>query len=52
MVSTPVEFSSGEVTHQPITLKELVPIVLAAAIWGKQWNGKTVLAQCDNAAVK
>ena len=34
-----------------ITLKELVPIVLAAAIWGKQWIGKTVLAQCDNAAV-
>ena len=34
-----------------ITLKELVPIVLAAGIWGKQWIGKTVLAQCDNAAV-
>lgn len=34
-----------------ITLKELVPIVLATAIWEKQWIGKTVLAQCDNAAV-
>lgn len=36
-------------TH--ITVKELAPIVVAATIWGKDWRGKTVLAQCDNTAV-
>ena len=41
--------SALEKSH--ITLKELIPIVLAAAIWEKQWTGKTVLAQCDNTAV-
>ena len=31
-----------------ITVKELVPIVLAAGIWGKQWSGKNIMAYCDN----
>jgi hypothetical protein len=30
---------------------QLIPIVLAAAIWGREWSGLTVQAQCDNAAV-
>ncbi len=30
--------------------KELLPIVVAAVIWGKLWNG-SVLAMCDNMAV-
>ena len=34
-----------------MVLKELVPIVLAAALWGKEWTSKTVMARCDNAAV-
>ena len=34
-----------------ITIKELVPVVLAAAVWGKEWVGQTVQAHCDNAAV-
>ncbi len=34
-----------------ITVKELVPIVLACALWAHQWKGKTVLCRCDNAAV-
>ena len=34
-----------------ITTKELVPIVLAAAVWGADWKGKNVMALCDNAAV-
>lgn len=34
-----------------ITVKELVPIVLACAIWGKSWSGKMIQCQCDNAAV-
>ena len=36
---------------QNITVKELLPIVTAAALWGAGWSGKTVRAQCDNAAV-
>ena len=34
-----------------IAPKELAPVILAAAVWGKQWAGKTVLFRCDNAAV-
>ena len=34
-----------------ITVKELVPIVVASAIWGQKWRGKTVRCRCDNAAV-
>ena len=33
------------------TIKELLPIVIAAAIWGPDWVGKAVLCQCDNEAV-
>ena len=38
-------------THIHITIKELLPIVVASAIWGKEWTGKQVLFRCDNAAV-
>ncbi len=34
-----------------ITAKELIPIVIAAVIWGEQLKGKRVLARCDNTAV-
>ena len=34
-----------------ITVKELVPIVVACALWENQWKGATVLCRCDNAAV-
>ena len=34
-----------------ITIKELIPVVMAAAIWGLDWAGKSVRLQCDNAAV-
>ena len=34
-----------------ITIKELVPIILACAVWGKYLNRKVVLFQCDNMAV-
>ena len=33
------------------TVKELVPIVISAAIWGHSWREKTVLVQCDNTVV-
>ena len=31
--------------------KELLPIVVAAAVWGPEWAGKTVRARCDNQSV-
>ena len=34
-----------------ISAKELVPMVMAAAIWGKQWSGSHVCFHCDNMAV-
>ena len=34
-----------------ITTKELLPIVVACAVWGQSWQGKTVCCWCDNAAV-
>lgn len=34
-----------------ITAKELLPIVLAAAVWGPLWQGKSVRFRCDNAAI-
>ena len=34
-----------------ITVKKLLPIVVACAVWGKEWNGMTIKIKCDNAAV-
>ena len=34
-----------------ISVKELVPIVAAATIWGPLWSGSHVLFHCDNEAV-
>ena len=34
-----------------IAVKELVPVVIAVAVWGKQWQGQTVLVCSDNMAV-
>ncbi len=34
-----------------ITVKELLPIVIACALLGKSWQGKTVRCRRDNAAV-
>ena len=34
-----------------ITIKELLPIVLAGAIWRRQWSGLRIQCLCDNAAV-
>ena len=41
----------GSAMERSITVKELIPIVMAAAVWGAGWMGKSVLARCDNAAV-
>ena len=34
-----------------ITSKELLPIVVACAVWGSKWQGCTIRCLCDNAAV-
>jgi hypothetical protein len=34
-----------------ITVKELLPIIVASALWGRQWQGKRIRFRCDNAAV-
>ena len=34
-----------------IAIKEMVPAVIAAAIWGKSWKGKAVRILSDNTAV-
>ena len=35
----------------PIVVKELVPIVMATAMWGPLWDNKLVRCHCDNQAV-
>ena len=40
-----------QVAPKNIAVKELIPILIAAAIWGKEWKGKQVISQCDNQAV-
>ena len=40
-----------ELMEKSIAIKELVPIVIAVAIWGQKWARRRVLCHCDNAAV-
>ena len=42
---------TGPITECHLTAKELVPIVAAAALWGKEWQGQTVQVWCDNTVV-
>lgn len=37
--------------HLTITVKELLPIVLACAVWGRAWGSHRVVCHCDNQAV-
>ena len=34
-----------------ITAKELIPIVIAMAVWGPAWVNKSILCRCNNKAV-
>ena len=38
-------------TEYQIAVKELIPVVIAAAVWGKQWKGLDVKCYSDNQAV-
>ena len=35
----------------PISVKEMLPIIMAAATWGAQWRGQCVACYCDNQVV-
>ena len=41
----------GEWNEVDISVKEMVPIVIAAALWGKYWQGKHIHFHSDNMAV-
>lgn len=34
-----------------IAAKELIPIILACATWGSQWESRQVICHCDNQVV-
>ena len=34
-----------------ISVKEMLPIIMAAAVWGEQWRGRQATCFCDNQAV-
>ena len=36
--------------QQPIAAKELIPIVVAVALWGQGWTHRRILCYCDNQA--
>ena len=41
----------GPAVEWDIAAKELLPIILALTVWGKQWAGKRVECLCDNMSV-
>ena len=43
--------SGSSVQEESVMVKELIPIVIAAAVWGKHWTGHTVQCKCDNESV-
>ena len=44
-------WSGSDVRGETIMVKELIPIVIAAAVWGRLWGDHTVQCKCDNQAV-
>ena len=42
---------SSQTREYHITTKELLSIVLTAAVWGKHWENKSILCRCNNEAV-
>jgi len=42
---------TGKVVEQQIAVKELIPVVVAAVVWDKQWKGLDVKCHSDNQAV-
>ena len=46
----PESYREGELTlrEESITLKDLLPVVLACAAWGWRWRRSAVVVHCDN----
>ena len=42
---------TGKVVEQQIAVNELIPVVIAAVVWGNQWKGLDVECHSDNQAV-
>ena len=40
--------SRPRLKDESITLKEILPIVLAYAVWGHSWKNQSVTVHCDN----
>ena len=38
----------AEFVREPIMVRELVPIIVACALWGESWKGKKLRVHCDN----
>ena len=45
------ETNDSNLKNGHISIKELVPITVAAAIWGPEWSTRITEVKCDNAAV-
>ena len=37
-----------QLREESILLQELLPIILACALWGPQWQGSSMVIHCDN----
>ena len=46
--SEPSSQGGLQLHEQSILLQELLPIVLACAVWGPGWQGSSVVVHCDN----
>ena len=42
---------SHAIQQEQIAIKELAPIAIAWALWGRQWKGTMARVNCDNEAV-
>ena len=40
-----------DICNKHITVKELIPNIIAAVVWGHHFRGTQVLSNCDNTAV-
>ena len=40
-----------KLNHGTLPPNEFLPILLACAVWGREWSGKLIHYHCDNMAV-
>jgi hypothetical protein len=46
-----LEWASSTLAGASIAVQELIPLVVAVALWGSDWRGEVVSCKTDNAAV-